>query len=509
MIEYSRASAVRGVRSFAIGKVVSAISTFAALFFLVRLLAPSEYGLYVAYFSIVEIFYLVSGVGLSTFAQKYLTEFAAAGDIGLVRRYGSLSIVLRILFSIIFVLFLYFSFDAIAAYFDFEKLAGIAAFLMVLLVLELLLRYLSEIFPALMWQGSSQLLFLVRSLVRCVSYGVILFFYGSASLVLVFSVDLVATLAAVVYGVIRFHSGVMQRSSEPSGMKEITSTFTEMASVCLRFYAAQVAGQTYGNHMLKLIVLKLFGSVQAGVYGFAQALADMLRNYLPGYLLLGVVRPMFVARYEQRKDPAVLDEMFNFVLKMNFFTFFPVALFLAATGDSLLSHLSGGKYEDSSAVLMILLLVLSMQCVHQVLGMINLSTGSPNVSMKAYFLAPVGLVFGLIFARYFGYFGVAWGAVVSELVWCAACIHGLKRVGMVINVAWSGFVRLVICLLIVGGAVVSLESIVSSGWMKIGLALAGVLAYFILCAVAKPFSDRERDWIRSALPTRIKPIFVW
>lgn len=506
---FGAASAKRGVKSFVLGKGVSAFSTFLALSLLVKLVAPAEYGVYVAYFAIVEISYLLSGFGLSTFAQKYVTELAVAGQYRFLRKALIFSSALRIAVSVIYAAAVYIFFSWVAEYFGARDLQKYAGLLAVLLVFEIQMRYFVEVFPALMWQGASQIVFLIRSLTRMLAYLALVLLVDQASMALVFQVDLLATLISCCYGGIVLVRGVKQFPASKAEIRHGGLDIWRVFRVCLQFYFNQVLGQIYGNNILKLLVVKSLGVIQAAYFGFAQSIADMVKNYLPGFLLLGVVRPVFVARYEQRKDPKVLSEMFNFVLKMNYFTLFPVVAFVFYVGEPLLNLLSHGKFHGVGMLFLICLLTLSMQCVHQVLGLINLSMGSPKVSIASTASASVGLVIGLGLAAQWGVIGFAIGAVLSEFFWSLICILLLRRAGFHLHVDIKRlFLMVVGCVVGIGMAypiALAIQSI-------FGLLLAGSIAAVACLAITsffKPFSTQEREWIRSALPKKLSKFFIW
>ncbi|WP_027469081.1 lipopolysaccharide biosynthesis protein [Deefgea rivuli] len=506
---YGSKAASKGVRSFIFGKGFSAVSTFIALSLLVKILVPADFGLYVSFFATVEILYLISGFGLSTFAQKYVTEFAASKQYDLLKKSTRIALALRFLIAVLFSFVFYLCFKPLAEFFEMTQLSASAWLLAVLLVFEIMMRYFSELFPAMMWQGRSQVIFLIRSIVRMSLYGFFAFFNAkNVSLFDVFLVDLLATIAASMYAYCVLHINFKNMQTD-SRQNAINNPMREVLSICFQFYTVQVIGQTYGNNILKLLVLKFFGAVQSAHYGFAQSISDMLRNYLPGFLLLGVVRPIFIARYQEKKDPSVLDEMFNFILKINIFSLLPIAAMSFYVAEPILHFLSHGKFVGLGYLFLIMIFVLMLQCIHQVLGLINLSTGSPRISIVATIMASLGVVCGLLMIPYFGVYGVASGAFISEFFWCAICILFLRKSGVHLNIDAKNFF-----LLIASAMLAVLISYPIPLWLSgpLGLWLAGLNAmalYFIFSAMIRPFSLKEKEWICKALPKRMNRFFIW
>ena len=72
---YSLHTARRGLLHFVLGKVGSAALGASFLLLTVRLLDPVAYGRYITVMAMAEMFYLVTGLGLSTVAQRYVAEY--------------------------------------------------------------------------------------------------------------------------------------------------------------------------------------------------------------------------------------------------------------------------------------------------------------------------------------------------------------------------------------------------------------------------------------------------
>ncbi|TJZ67989.1 lipopolysaccharide biosynthesis protein [Chitiniphilus eburneus] len=503
---YTATRAKRSIVTFLTGKAASAGMTFAALVLLARLLEPAEYGLYVAIFAFVEIFYLYTGFGLSTFAQKYITELRVQGRIAALHRALWWSCVARQALSLLFALAVFLAFDRLSDAFDLKFDADLLLLFSILLVFEAAMRFFTEVFPALLMQGHTQFVFLVRSALRMVAYGWLAWQGDAATLYGIVAIDLLSTVAACLYGLVAL-ALYTYRERAGASVGPVRGGRRAMLSVCFQFYISQVIGQVYGNNVLRLLVSKFSGLIQAAYYGFAQALSDMLRNYLPGYLLLGVIRPMFVARYAASGSQQVLDEMFNFVVKMNYFTLFPLLIFFVYAGEPFLDLISHGKYGGAYPIMLVMILVVSMQCVHTAFAMINMSTGSPNISLAATLAALSGLPVALLGGHWYGGQGVVCGALVSEVLWCAVCWYGLKRSGAPIAIDFRGFGKMLgTTLALVAGVFVVPHATPLAAY---GTGFLAMALYALVLHWLRPFSDNERDWVNRVAPGRLGRLFVW
>lgn len=72
---YSLSRAKRSLLYFGIGKMGSTAAGLACLVIVVRALEREDYGLYVALIALLEIYYLSTGFGLSSAAERYVAEY--------------------------------------------------------------------------------------------------------------------------------------------------------------------------------------------------------------------------------------------------------------------------------------------------------------------------------------------------------------------------------------------------------------------------------------------------
>lgn len=506
-VPYTLGRARSSLIHFGLGKVAAALTGLVLLLVLVRALAPRDYGAYVALLAFLEIFYLLTGWGLSTIAQRYVAEYRVKASPGRFRTFILRLLALRLALALGFVALIagvalagleqgWIAREGPVAALGGPLLGGTVA----LLVAGVMVRFLDELFAALLMQGATQGLLFLRNAVRLAAL-VALMGGGPVALHALVLLEALVQFGSVVLGA-GLLAGHLHSNAVSGGDPHYANP--RLASVSLRFFLVQALGQLYGADILKLLTTRLLGVTQTAVFGFAQAFADIIRSYLPAYLLTGWIRPLLVARYVERRDTAELAWLAGLALKLNLFVLAPVAVFFALDGRAFAALLSGGRYGDAGAMLFWLVLLVAVQSVHLVLGLVAVTLERAGANIVATLLAGLALPFALVLAPRFGLPGVAWSLIGGELLWCATVALSLARHGLLpLQMLVGGWLRLLVA---TGAAYLLTTALLPGpavgGWALLGHGLLAGASFLTLAAGLKPFTGRERDVLGKVLPLR-------
>jgi len=499
---------------FVLGRGGSALAGIGVLMLLVRVMPPAEYGTLVAWLAFLEIHYLVSGVGLSGIAQRYVPEFrthAAPADLQrLVRR----ALLLRLVVALPLAGAAGLGASALATFFGTVVPASTAGLpfslvLVLLLCTGTMVRYLDELLAALLMQGVSQAMALLRNLGKLPWLAVALWSHGSVSAtdMLLLESGLAAltglvALRAMWRGLHLPGAGGPTAAAAPAAATTTQPAYkvAGMWGVCLRFYVIQVLGQVYGANALKLLVTRTLGLEATAVFGFALALVDMLRNYLPAHLLAGWIRPLLVARYVATRSVDQLSRLAGLVLKVNLLGVLAFAMFFGVAGNAAGGWLSGGRFATMGPLLTALMLLVGLQTAHLLLTMVTLTVERANANLLATVLACVGLPLAAALGTAWGLVGVALGLALAELVWVGTVWIGLRRSAVHLALDWPGMLRLALpALPALGAAVFIQQGLQAAPMLAAGV---GVLLFLLGQWLARPLLDDERDVIAKFVPRR-------
>jgi O-antigen/teichoic acid export membrane protein len=496
---YSLPQARRSLVRFAFGKLGSALTGVVLLVVMVRYVDRADYGLYVAVIAVLEIFYLVTGIGLSSFAQRYVPEFRMRASRRRLSRVINVLIVARIVFAIGFALLLLMAASSIFGVNHGVHALGNVWMIGGVFVAGCLVRYLDELFAALLMQGTTQVLLMTRSATKLAVIGTLLVTAVPVSIERLLWIELTACLISVVFGIWAL---TLHLRDHPDEGSEDAYASPRMWGMSLRFYLVQVLGQVYGLDLLKLLIAKMLGVGQTAAFGVAQALAEMIRNYLPAYLLAGWMRPLVVSRYLNRGDNSDLSLFVGLALKLNLFGIAPLVAFFAGTGREFAVVVSGGRYDDIGPILTWLSLLLAFQTAHLVLNIVTLAIERPGANLAATLLSCVGLPVAVSLLPLVGAVGAVWGLIIAEAIWCAYVWVSLRRAGVRIQPDFSGIVRLFFAGVVAFAVLHWLHDDGSAVYLCFRNFFVVAVVFLGLTALMKPLSTAERDLLARFVPRR-------
>lgn len=495
---YDLTRARRSLAHFGVGRVLSALTGFLWLMLAVRVMTPTDYGAYVAVIAVLEIFYLVSGFGTSTIAQRYVAEYRMKASGGRLARFVWGLIAGRVVVAVVGGALIHALGPAASEAAGLTRATQWWSLVIPLALAGCVVRYLDEIFGALLLQSHAQGSTVARNLMRLVPLGLAHVMGGQVDVAEMLRIEIVASAMAALLGMILL--GVyLRREAEGDPHYCVPG----MWSVALRFYIVQALGQFYGSNAIKLVAARTLGLEATALLGFAQSLIDMLRNYLPAHLLAGWIRPLLVSRYVGAGDVRQLSMLSGLVLKINLLGIVPIAIFFVVAGDVFGALLSAQRYTQAGPTFALLSALLGLQTAHLMLSMVTITVEKPNASLVATALACIGMPVSWLLGGVAGVAGVVGGLIVAETIWIVTVFVSLRLQGIRLEFGIGGMRPLVpltvfVLLLATGLRLAGVGGLAAFA----GGACAAVC--FVLAAVfVKPLSEEERAVVGKFVPRRL------
>ncbi|WP_028311933.1 lipopolysaccharide biosynthesis protein [Derxia gummosa] len=503
---YSTQRVRRSLLHFAIGKSATAVLGAALLLVLVRALDRNDYGIYVALLAAFEIVNMVSNTGVLPALMRYTPELRSRGQgRALQTTIGGLSI-WRLASLVIAAAALVLFPGPIAELMGVPGQATVVALYAAVIVAEGFARYTDLIFESLLMQGATQVSVLLRTGIRL--GGLALLWHAAADKVALVDwvkVEIAASGAGSLAAAVMIWRHLGQLAAAEPGT-EGKPDRARVLRYALPSWLAQSVYQMQGPEVVKLLLVRLAGAVEAGAFGFATAIGGIVQRYLPMVLLIGMLRPIFVAQRTRHDDPARLVALANLILKLNVFVIAPATTFFAVGGNTVASTLSGGAFPEAGPYLVAFGFLLAGQTLNLVLGLLALAVEDSRSVLVGTIWGLGGIVAGLVGYRVAGPLALCAGLVLSELLRGFGCSRVLRGHGIVFSFDWPGHAKLwafagisALCALPVVTALPGKPGVLA------GLALAAVV-YLVGTRIVRPFSQFERDTINRALP---KPLFTW
>jgi O-antigen/teichoic acid export membrane protein len=501
---YSLARARRSLAHFGAGKLLSALSGFITLLLAVRVMPTDQYGQFVALLAVLEIFYLLTGFGLSTAVQRYVADYRICASQKRFRHFVLSLLGWRLLSALIG------SAVAVCCMPSLFRVLGMgqadleALPFVLLLSVGVMLRFTDELLPALLLQGQAQVSLLLRNVTKGGLFLAVALSGQAVQLEDAVWIEVAAGLLAFLIVAIGFAHYLSRHHAEgdehfkPAGMW----------SVSTRFYLVQIIGQVYGSNALKLLVMRTLGPEATGALGFAQSIVDMIRNYLPAHLLAGWVRPLMVSRYVVSRDPQEIAEISWMIFKLNLIGIVPLVVFFALVGDEAGALASGGKFLVAGSLFLWLSVLLVFQTAHILISLLTITIERPAANLLATVLACFGLPLAGLLAPRLGVAGVIVSLIAAESIWVGVVAASLLRGAVVRRLDASGMMSIVLVGVAVWGTGYLLPSRANFPPVADVFAIAAfvAIAFLAVLAALKPLLPRERELLGKFLPSWI---LVW
>lgn len=485
---------------FIVGKTVAGGLAVAWLIVLLRNLSPPDYAAYVVLLAVFEITNALSGFGVPEAVQRFLPETRVRGN---NREFTTLllrALQIRILTTVLSGAVVLVTFDAIVRFAGLEPPHGLAAVFAAFFIAESLLRFFNDhLLGALLAQKTAQRNQIVKNSIRLAALLILLGLSHTLTLDTIFWLEFISAMSALIFTLpeAKQLKGAPQDATTPS---EFLLDWRRITRVGVFGYLTICLYQLYGSDTLKLVVSRLLGATEAASYGMAAAIAEIIRRYLPLFLLHGVIRPSLVARYTENQSYEQQNHLCNLVFKLNLLILAPIIAFMAVSGDAFGAWISAGKYTSAGILLTVMTALIVSQAQRLVYAMLASVYTFPGTSLSATVASVVALPLSIFLGREYGAIGVLGGMFASDVIWITvvAVRLGIARRSYIPD--RKGISKL-IAAGIVGGGLAHL--LVPHGEDLLGIVLAGFVViggYAGAAWIFKPFDSDDRLIIAKLIP---------
>ncbi len=476
-----------------------------------------DYGVYVVLLAVLEIVQLGTNFGSFAAVARYVPEFRIRGELrNLSGSVFGLSVVRLITLCT----------GAAAVALLSSWVSGwlgangyvreIKLFSLVILF-EGFARFVDLIFDSLLRQGYSQLAIVLRNGIR---FAALIYLVATGAHISLYE-WIVVELAASLCGVV-FSASLLTKEMYPPVRGDLvgcvlSQDWRRFSAYGFPFYGGQITAVFQGGDLVRVVVAKLNGLLASAAFGFAAAFAAMLRRYLPVFLFVGILRPLFVVSKEKGDGLDQLAARADMVFRLNLFTVLPFVAVLLASGRDVMIVMTGGKYPDSAPVLLAFVGLVSLQSLRAILEILAASVEGGRVMLIASLSGACAMVAFLAtihygFPSYATPLVFALATVAAEAVFLLVFVRLLKTkhcllYAMNVGSLWRLFL-LTSGAFIVGVVVAMIPGLRGADSFSVVavVSAATFLGYLSLGVYIKPFTLAERDLINRVLPKRV---FFW
>ncbi|MGZ8270518.1 MAG: beta-1,6-N-acetylglucosaminyltransferase [Methylophilus sp.] len=501
---YSSARIKVGLLHFMLGKGASAIAGFAAMLLVIRELSVSSFAAYSILVAMVEIITAISGFGLVHALLRYVPELYAKHYQLSLKKFLTYSICIRVVVLFATGLVAYYLSDAIAPKIGLGAMLDAFKLFLLVVVVRSITHFISQILESTLHQGNAQLAFLLAAIARLVGM-LYLAHQGNVTLIEVIWIELIAdvlSLLVMLVGLIKIVADNTHINPEDDGNWP-KRHLKQIAKFALTGYLQHLAITPYGGHANRLVGGGMLSIVSMANYGFAQSIYEYIKRYMPAQLLVGLIRPIVVARYSERKNFSTAANLCNQVMLVNVLLIIGLYVILMVAGKDGLMMISAGKYgADALLVLSALFLVLLLETQRQQLDLLVQTVERYQFLIYSNALLASSILLAFVLIPFLGAVGMPLANVIGLLVANAWVNRQLNSAGFTFKYPW--FISASILLL--GVFALALGEILKySGvtwyWATLAATLSyGALAYVVSGSMVKLFIGNLMGKTHTVLP---------
>jgi O-antigen/teichoic acid export membrane protein len=403
---FGQARIRKGLRHFLVGKGVSACAGFAAMVLVVRALPVPEFAAYSVLVALVEVFTALSGMGLSHVILRYVPELYSLNRLPSLRTLVGMALGLRSLVLLMALLIAFFAASPLAVLIGLHDMLPAVKLFFLVVGLRSTSHFLSQILESTLHQGYSQLGFALAAIGRCLGM-LWLLHIGAVSLINVIALEAACDLLACL--VLSFGlAKVLYLTPAALPTQQRADRVARLARGPIARFAAtaylqHLATLPFGGNTNRLVGGAMFGDRQMASFGFALSLYDYAKRYLPTQLLIGMIRPIVVARFTQSRSFSSVATLCEQSFQVNLLVLLGGMVLLAVGGPELLGKMSAGKYGTESAILlMALLVVLILETQRLVLEVLAQTVERYDLMIASNLLLSSSVLLGIFLYPVFG-----------------------------------------------------------------------------------------------------------
>ncbi len=495
---YSSKRVKKGLGHYLLGRGMSAVISILVAILLIRLLSIVDYGVYTVLSGMMLLLTLLSSAGLERILPRYLSELRQAGAHRQLGAYCWKFLAVRIaLFAVLLLPLTLFS-GAIAEYF------GITDEWKILLVFYLYALvnagsiHLQRTFQALLRQKEAVYGLILDGFVRLAIFIAIYLSGIELTLFIVFLVQLLGAILAFIFLSLKLRT--LLKRLEPTQEEKIEIEPRKIVHFGWYNYLQQLSGLSYSPGTNKVLSGYLLGNVETAMLGFSYVVYELVKRYMPAMLLLGVIEPVFMARYRQNKKFSILNEMTRLVVKINLFFIVPFIAWAVFFIEPILGLVSAEKYPDTGWIISGLLVVLVFDSHRLALQLLC------NAVDQSRLLFTSNLLFIVLFPLEvwamveFGLLGLLVSLAVITFLRNIYLVHVIRKAGYMYYPDWQAMIKI---LILTGAAVLPAYLLFVQVEGVLGSLLAGCVLGLLFLLFAnrwKIFSVHESRTIRNVSP---------
>lgn len=493
---YSRDRILNGLVYFVLGKGLSAIAGFGAVLLVIRVLSVEEFAAYSILIALVEMISAISGFGFVHAVLRYVPELYAKHYQTSLKNFVASTFVMRTALLVLVTMLAYFFSNIFANVFSLERFLFAYQVFLIVVVLRATTHFLSQVLESTLHQKTVQIGFLTATVARFVGM-LYLTFESNPNLVDVIWVEAISDVLSLVImfaSVVRLLMDSSNQNPIDDG-KWLKGNLKQIAKFAFAGYVQHMAITPYAGHTNRLVGGSMLTVASMAAYGFALSMYEYIRRYMPALLLVGLIRPVIVARYSQHKNFSAAASLCNQVVQVNILLILGVVNVLLVGGGDMLMVISAGKYGQGSVLLLAMLFfVLLLETQRDQLEMLAQTIERYHFLIYSNIVLALSIFLAILLIPAIGALGFPIANGIGLLVANEWVRKKMKDGGFIFKHPWGQTMRTLLICLVTTNIGVFLKFIGLAWYFAMALSIISyMLLAYILC------KNSVLDFIRSLM----------
>ena len=467
---------------FLTGRAAQGAANLVLTLCLIRLLEPGDFGAYMALWGMAEMLVPLSSFGLLDAVRRFLPELASRGSRQGVRIFAKWTTLARTYFVLFLCAGIWLIWEEIAAWLGFSPSQAEHVWQAVLLAgLIVIFRYACEMLECLLEQRWSQLARALHPVGRLAGIAV-LFGAGSLSLGAILWVDVAVSLICLLL----VEGALVAKVTKLPSTGDYRVPPRVVAKFAWHMAGVNLLQSTANNGTLRILVVRFLGLEVGGLFAFLQQMLAILARYLPAQLLTNIIRPILISRLSSG-EPGAVHNILSLMWKSNLVIVLSFVALMAVGGDTIVSVLSGWRFNDAGLPALILCVGLGAASQGKIVNMamqLHDKTNELRLQSFLFLLMPLAVWGG----SQYGLVGVIVGIVLVQWFRNTVSIWWMHQQGIELKLDVPGIMRvLVLCIFsaVVGSWLSHVSGPIVALATTAGLLVSGIL-------LARPLSESDQ-----------------
>jgi len=290
------------LKYFLFGKGSNAFLSLAILFSLAALMEESEYAAFVSWQALILLVAKVSTLGIQAVMHRFLPELRADNN-SLVYRLLSIGVSLRFLVALLIAIIMIINLPLLISLLKVPNHDDLLSVFLLIGALRLTGLSLSQACDSLLWQRLSQIGLVTTNIFRvCAIFAV--HYTSGVTLTSIVIIELLAeSLFLLMMAVGAWKNWLSDSTAKNT---DANTWWNDNRRRIVRYgaskYLVSLTGILYGSAPNRLLAAQFSTSRDIAILGFADSIMRLAQRFMPAVLMIGFIRPIFIARFIAGKD---------------------------------------------------------------------------------------------------------------------------------------------------------------------------------------------------------------